>query len=70
LHHRTQAPGELPEGSILVIRFADQYHLAQRTLTDHARKGLIDVTVIDKGGRPQYWLTPDQQTKLKEQRGL
>jgi excisionase family DNA binding protein len=60
----------LPPGSMLLVRFAEQYGLAARTLTDHARRGQINVTVIDKGGRPQYWLTPEQQDELRRQRGL
>jgi excisionase family DNA binding protein len=64
------APANMPPGSVLMARFAEQYNIAARTLNDHARKGLISVTVIDRGGRPQYWLTPEQQQAILDQRGL
>lgn len=68
-----QTPASLPPGSIPLIDFCRTYNIAARTLNDHARQGIIDVIDIGEQaarGQPRYWLTPEQQEKLRAQRGL
>jgi excisionase family DNA binding protein len=64
------APGDLPEGSILAAHFARQYGINPRTFNDQIRAGRVPVTSIDRKGRPEHWLTPEQQAEIKSQRGL
>jgi excisionase family DNA binding protein len=58
------ALGHLPPGSVLVAHFARSHGLNPRTITDQVRARKISATTIDKGGRPEYWLSPEQQTAL------
>jgi excisionase family DNA binding protein len=57
---------DLEPGSILVAHFARNHGLNQRTITDQVRTGKISATSIDKGGRPEHWLSPGQQAALIE----
>ena len=64
------APVSLPGGSILAAHFADQIGVNRRTFNDQIRAGKVQVTTLSKGGRPEHWVTPDQQEAIKRQRGL
>jgi hypothetical protein len=55
---------------MLAAHFARQYGISPRTLNDQINKDLVQATTINKGGRAEHWLTPDQQAEIKQQRGL
>jgi len=57
----------LPSGSILAAHFAKANGIVPRTLNDWIRAGKVSATTVDKGGRPEHWLTPEQQTAILAQ---
>lgn len=63
-------PDTVPAGSILLAHFCRMHGLKARTLNDQVRDGKIDVTVVDRKGRNEYWLSPAQQERLKTERRL
>lgn len=60
-------PGSLPEGSILAAHFARAHGINPRTFNDQIRAHKVLVTSLDRKGRPEYWLTQEQQAALIEQ---
>jgi len=51
---------------MLAAHFAKANGIHPRTLNDWIRAGKVSATTLDKGGRPEHWLTLEQQTTILE----
>lgn len=60
----------LPPGSMKAAHFARQYGINPRTFNGQIGDGRVKVTSVSRKGRPEHWLTPEQQEQVKSDRGL